>query len=207
MTETTRRVQLVWAHPREDSLTARIVADAREAIEARGIEVDEVDLYRMRLDPVLREADEPDWEDLDKVYDPETMELIARTAQADALVFVFPVWWYAFPAIMKGYIDRVWNLGRFYGGGRSIGIDSVLWLPLVGLTEASFRKRDYDRMMEHYLNIGIADYCGFSDSRTEFLYNTLGEDVDHMPAHVAALREQARGAVEGLLARAAAQRM
>lgn len=201
MTESKRLIQLVWAHPREDSLTARVVADARETIIDGGFDVDELDLYRIPFDAALREPDEPDWDDLDKSYDPETVEFIARTRRADAVVVVFPVWWYAFPAVLKGYIDRVWNHGQFYGGGRRIGIDSVLWLGLAGDTHAAFRKRGYDEMMAHYLNVGIAGYCGFGDTRVELLYNTLGDGVEDMSAHVHELRAQARGAVEALLGR------
>lgn len=197
-----RRVQVVWAHPRQDSLAAGVVADVRQVIEQHRLDADVLDLYRLGFDPVLSQADEPDWEDLDKVYDPETMELIGRTENADAIVFVFPVWWYSFPAVMKGYIDRVWNYGRFYGDGRRIGIDSVLWIGLAGDTQHAFRKRNYDRMMEHYLNVGIAGYCGFSDSRVELLFDTFGDHVDDAEAHTVALREQAGEAVTAMLGRA-----
>lgn len=202
MSGTKQRVQIVWAHPRAQSLTAQVVADAREVLERRGCEVDEIDLYRLPFDPILGKDDEPDWEDLDKEYNPHTMELIARTRRADALIFVFPVWWYSLPAIMKGYIDRVWNHGRFYGGGRRIGIDSVLWLGLVGYSQRAFQKRGYDDMMAHYLNIGLAGYCGFNDSRTELLYNTLGEEIEDMASHVGGLRGQGQSAVNAMLNRA-----
>jgi NAD(P)H dehydrogenase (quinone) len=41
-----------------------------------------------------------------------------KLAWCDALIFQFPIWWLGMPAIMKGWIDRVFAVGRAYGGGR-----------------------------------------------------------------------------------------
>ncbi|MBP1326689.1 putative NADPH-quinone reductase [Leucobacter exalbidus] len=195
---TTPRVQVVWAHPRTASLTATITADVIAELHAAGMAVDEIDLYRIPFDPVLREQDEPQWDDLDAQYSETVMASIAQTREADAVVFVFPVWWYSFPAILKGYIDRVWNHGYFYGGGRRIGVKSILWLGLAGDTDVAFAKRNYADMMANHLNVGIAGYCGAQSSRLELLYNTLGDGIEDMPGHVAKLRETARVSVRTL---------
>jgi NAD(P)H dehydrogenase (quinone) len=192
------RALVIWTHPRTDSLTAAVTADVIGELTAQGVEVDELDLHRERFDPVLWEADEPDWNDLDKQYTPEVMNLAARTKAADALVFVFPVWWYSMPAIMKGYIDRVWNNGLFYGGGRRSGISAVRWIGLAGESAESFRKREYDAMITRHLNVGIANLCGVQDSRVELLYDTLGEGITDTETHFSALREQARAVASEL---------
>jgi len=114
-----------------------------------------------------------------------------RARSADAVVFVFPVWWFSVPAVLKGYIDRVWNHGLFYGGGRTPGISIARWVGLAGETEAWFKKRDYDKMLEHYLNVGIAGYCGIEDTRVELFYETLSE-TDDVDAYVDSLRARAR---------------
>ncbi len=195
------KVQVVWAHPRNDSLTAIIAQDVIDELRHADAVIDEVDLYRIGFDPILREIDEPDWGDLDKQYSPEVMRHISSTRGADAVIFVFPVWWYSLPAIMKGYIDRVWNHGAFYGGGRHVSLDSVLWLGLAGETRESYEKRGYIEMMERSLNVSIADYCGAGESRLELVYNTLGAEIDDMGAHIAELREFAKGSVRGLIER------
>jgi len=61
----THRVQVVWAHPRADSLTASVVDEIVAELRAQGADVDELDLYRSGFDPVLGPSDEPDWGDLD----------------------------------------------------------------------------------------------------------------------------------------------
>lgn len=193
-----KRSLVIWAHPRTDSLTAAVTADVITELTARGFEVDELDLHREGVNPVLWEADEPDWDDVDKQYTPEVMQLAARTMAADAVVFVFPVWWYSVPAIMKGYIDRVWNNGLFYGEGRHSGITAVRWIGLAGESAEAYRKREYDDLITRQLNIGIAGLCGITDSRVELLYDSLGEDIDDTDAHFAALLGRARTIASGL---------
>ncbi|MFZ4892872.1 NAD(P)H oxidoreductase [Plantibacter sp. Mn2098] len=194
----TKRATVIWAHPRTDSLTATITSDVIEELTAQGFEVDEIDLHREGFDPLVREADEPDFITVDKQYTPEVMELAARTKAADALVFVFPVWWYSVPAIMKGYIDRVWNFGLFYGEGRRSGIAAARWIGLAGESAEAFRKREYDDMIARNLNVGIAGLCGVGDSRVVLLHDTLGDGIDDLDAHYAALRAQARSVAEEL---------
>lgn len=188
---TSRRAMVIWAHPRADSLTATISLDVIAELKRTGWEVDTLDLHRAGFDPVLPEADEPEWGDVDKRYSQEVMELAERTKSADAIVFVFPVWWYSVPAILKGYIDRVWNFGLFYGEGRRSGIAAARWIGLAGESEAAFAKRNYTEMITHHLNVGIAGLCGVGDSRVELLYDTLGDGIEDMSAHVDGLRRQA----------------
>lgn len=199
-TENTPSVLVVWAHPRTDSLTATVTTDIVATLREAGVEVEEVDLYRSGFDPALREADEPDWENPDKVYSPEVRAHIGWARSADAIVFVFPVWWYSLPAVLKGYIDRVWNYGQFYGAGRRSGIAHARWVGLAGETREAFAKRGYEEMITHHLNIGIAGLCGIDDSRTTLLYNTLAEDVTDPTAHVTALRDEARAEARALAA-------
>ncbi|MGC7556625.1 NAD(P)H-dependent oxidoreductase, partial [Pandoraea pneumonica] len=82
---------------------------------------------------------------------------------------------YSVPAIMKGYIDRVWNNGLFYGGGRRTGIAAARWIGLAGESAEAFRKREYDDLIARHLNIGIAGLCGIHDSRVILLHDTLGD--------------------------------
>lgn len=194
-----KTVQVLWAHPRVDSLTASVCCDVVAELNSCGFAVDVIDVYRSGFDPVLQPEDEPDWENLDKRYSDEVMSFIERTRRADGIVVVFPVWWYSMPAALKGFIDRVWNHGTFYGGGRRIGVRSVRWVALAGDTQEKYRKRGYEEMMTRSFNDSIAGYCGMQDSRVELLYNTLGDDVEDWNAHVARLRVQVRSAVWSLV--------
>lgn len=127
------RILLVLAHPVPDSFNAAIAAEIRKALEARGHRVDFLDLYREGFDPRLGEAERRAYMEPD--YQPEAVaELVARLKAADGLILVFPQWWFNLPAILKGFIDRVFVPGAAFvpdpeGGRIRPGLDhlSLFW--------------------------------------------------------------------------------
>ena len=103
-------VLLVYCHPRADSYAASLRDEARAALEGAGHAVDLLDLYAEGFDPVM-DADERGRYH-DTARNTEGIEShIARLRAADALVFVYPTWWYGMPAMLKGWFDRVWAPG------------------------------------------------------------------------------------------------
>jgi Putative NADPH-quinone reductase (modulator of drug activity B) len=165
------KVLTVVSHPRVDSLTFAVAARFVEGLVDAGHETEVLDLHRIGFNPVLWEADEPDWAG-EKIYSAEVRTEMERMSRHDALAYVFPVWWYSVPAMLKGYIDRVWNKDFAYGGNK-LRHKQVLWLGLAADSKEHMAKRQYEQMMNQHLNISIADYCGISNSRVELLYDTL----------------------------------
>ena len=100
------KVLLVLAHPRQDSYGAALADQARRALEAAGHDVDFCDLYREGFDPVLTAEEESGHHDAGHAR-PAVSDHTARLLAADALVLVFPQWWFNVPAILKGWFDRV----------------------------------------------------------------------------------------------------
>jgi len=174
------KVLIVVAHPRKDSLTMSIAKRLISGIEASGNKYELLDLYKEKFNPVLTSPDEPDWNKPDKIYSDEVIREMQRIESSDALVFVFPVWWYSVPAIMKGYLDRVWNFGFAYGDSKKLPVKQIRWVALTGFTQAKLEKRNYDQMMEHYFNVGLAGFVGVKDSKVHFITNTLGEFEDYI---------------------------
>ncbi|GAB2715965.1 NAD(P)H oxidoreductase [Paenibacillus thermoaerophilus] len=172
------KVLTIVSHPRRESLTFSIADRFVQGLADAGHEVEIADLYGEEFDPRVFEKDEPDWDDPRKRYSARVQAEIERLKRNDGLAFIFPVWWYSLPAMTKGYIDRTWNYGFAYGGSR-LPHRKVLWIPLVGETEASLKKRNFDTMIAHYLNVGLAGYTGIAQSEVAFLYNTLAEDMDN----------------------------
>jgi putative NADPH-quinone reductase len=173
------KILTVVSHPRAQSLTFSAANRFVQGLKDAGHETEILDLHRIGFNPVLWEEDEPDWSGKPKQYSPEVEREMERMKQFDALAYVFPLWWYSMPAMMKGYIDRVWNNGFAYGSSK-LHHQQVLWLILAGATHNDLKKRDYDKMVEHQLNIGLAEYVGISDSRVEYLFDTLNEDSNHI---------------------------
>ncbi|HEV7321908.1 MAG TPA: NAD(P)H-dependent oxidoreductase [Ensifer sp.] len=117
------RILLVLAHPLEDSFAASVAREAQSTLEASGHSVDLLDLYREDFDPRLSVAERSSYFS-DNYNDASTAGLIARLQAADGLVLVFPQWWFNFPAILKGFFDRVFAPGVAFdndpAGGRII---------------------------------------------------------------------------------------
>ncbi|WP_217557012.1 NAD(P)H oxidoreductase [Paenibacillus sp. GbtcB18] len=173
------KVLTVVAHPRTDSLTMAVTDRFTRGLQDAGHETEVLDLYRIGFNPVLNEPDEPDWTDSGKQYSAEVMDEIERMKRHDGLAYIFPLWWYGLPAMLKGYIERVWNHGFAYGP-QKLHHRKVLWLSLAAATPEQLAKRDYDQMINHQLNVGLAEYVGIPTSKVEFLYDTLSSNPDHI---------------------------
>ncbi|MER7346999.1 NAD(P)H oxidoreductase [Streptomyces aurantiacus] len=170
------KVLLVTGHPRPDSLTSQLVRHARERLTAQGHAVDLLDLAAEGFDPRMTPADEPDWADPEKTYSPEVQEHMRRVAAADAIVVVFPLWWFGLPALLKGWIDRVWNHGFAYGGRDSL-LDRtrVLWLGLVSYDREQFAELGWEETVTRVLDRGISQFCGIAPERVavRYVYDSL----------------------------------
>ena len=168
------KILLVFCHPRRDSFSGALAdAFAEEAVRA-GHEVEFADLYGEGFDPVLREPDEPDWSDPGKQYSDEVRREMARLERNDAIVMVCPIWWWSVPAMLKGWIDRVWNLGFAYGT-TSLAHSHGLMIGLAAASAPAFAKRGYDGAIDVQIQTGVMDYCGIANGRVELLHDTTGD--------------------------------
>jgi putative NADPH-quinone reductase len=103
------RVLVLYAHPVESSFGAAAHAKLIESLRARH-EVDDCDLYAEGFDPVMSRQDRLEYHDV-KVNRARVAPYVDRLMRAEALCFSFPVWNMGFPAILKGFVDRVFLPG------------------------------------------------------------------------------------------------
>jgi putative NADPH-quinone reductase len=165
-----RTALVVFAHHRTDSLTAHTARRAAAQLETAGYRVDLLDLHAEGFDPRMNQADQPDWGNREKRYSEEVHTHMRRILDADAVVAVFPVYWQSVPAILKGWIDRVWNYGFAYGRSEPrLAGKRILWLGLAGATADDPIVPGMRTVLETGLNEGIAYYCGFSHSTVGLL--------------------------------------
>jgi NAD(P)H dehydrogenase (quinone) len=104
------RVLVIFAHPLEDSYAAALRNAVVETLSAGGHKVDVCDLYKEAFDPVMSARERSVYRDTANNLE-AVREYVERLRQAEGVVFVFPSWWYGMPAILKGYLDRVWLPG------------------------------------------------------------------------------------------------
>lgn len=114
------KVLLVSAHPVEESYNAALSRAAIAALRGAGHTVDHLDLYAEGFDPVLGRTERLGYHAVPENRAP-VEGYVTRLQAAEALVFVFPVWCYGVPAILKGFFDRVFLPGVSF----SLGEDGI----------------------------------------------------------------------------------
>lgn len=129
------RVHVVFAHPSGAGFAGAVRDRVVRALAAQGHEVDELDLYAAGFDPVLKPAE---WAaHIDGRADLSGIgREVERLRRADALVLVYPTWWFGMPAILKGWFDRIWAPGVAFdfpptGGGLRPGLANIRHLAAI----------------------------------------------------------------------------
>ncbi|MDP6565701.1 MAG: NAD(P)H-dependent oxidoreductase [Alphaproteobacteria bacterium] len=123
---------IVQAHHEAKSFNAALTRAAQTALPEHGHEVQVSDLYAMNFNPVSDRRNFTTVADGDYLkqqveerhaakhdgFAPDIQAELDKLDWCDVLVFQFPIWWFGLPAILKGWVDRVFAMGRIYGGGR-----------------------------------------------------------------------------------------
>lgn len=119
------KVNLIVAHPSKRSFNHAIACTAAEEIRGLGHELKFHDLYAEHFDPVMPEQEL----DPNAVVPPLIEEHIEDLCSADIIVIVHPNWWNQAPAILRGWVDRVFRAGKAYrfvpdgkGGAKGEGL-------------------------------------------------------------------------------------
>jgi len=123
---------IVLAHPEPHSFNGALVRAAQDSLRSVGHGVVLSDLYTMRFDPVSDRRNfasvknsEFFKQQIEEMYATEVhgfapdVEAELRKMEAcDLMIWQFPLWWFSLPGILKGWVDRVFAMGRTYGGER-----------------------------------------------------------------------------------------
>lgn len=104
------RALVLFAHPCAESLSAALHETVTRTLTGRGWDVDDCDLYAERFDPVLSAEERRGYHAVGPNCTP-VQPYVDRLRAAEALVLVFPVWNFGYPAILKGFLDRVFLPG------------------------------------------------------------------------------------------------
>jgi NAD(P)H dehydrogenase (quinone) len=105
------QVVVVLAHPNADSFSHALAARARDALIAGGHQVSLLDLYALGFRAAMTAEERSAYHGEVPMVDPMVAEHAALVQRADALVLVYPTWWSAQPAILKGWFERVFVPG------------------------------------------------------------------------------------------------
>jgi len=104
-------IQVVHCHPLTESFDHALYRAIVEALTAGGHEVIATDLYREGFQPAMTASERRSYMGND--YDShEVAAYVDTLRKIDGIVFCYPHWWFAMPAVLKGYVDRVWAPSR-----------------------------------------------------------------------------------------------
>lgn len=102
------RCLVVYCHPVPESFCAAVRDTVVTTLEKNGHEVDLLDLYAEGFNPVMPADERRGYNEM-KREDHPFPDHAERLEKAEALLFVYPTWWYGLPAMLKGWLDRVWT--------------------------------------------------------------------------------------------------
>jgi NAD(P)H dehydrogenase (quinone) len=101
------RALVVYCHPQPESFNAAVRDRVLAGLAQGGHEARVLDLYAMGFDPVLSPQGRADYHTPGR-NEAEVADHLEALRWCEALVFVYPTWWYGPPAMLKGWLDRVW---------------------------------------------------------------------------------------------------
>jgi len=176
---------IVVAHPNPGSFSHGVAAEVAEGVTASGATFEIADLTAEGFDPRFSAADIA--AHLREGPSPEDVVAEqARIDRADALVLVYPVYWWSMPGLLKGWIDRVFSNGWAYDempGDRPVKRLRRLRIHLIaigGATMRTYARHGYFGAMKTQIDHGIFGYCGAPVMSSELLLTETQDMASHL---------------------------
>ena len=208
-------VLIVFAHPESKSFNGALFDTAIKTLSAAGHTVASSDLYRMGFNPIsdrrnftsTKEADflKLQIEEMHATeeggFAPDIEAELQKVEQADLMIWQFPLWWFGLPAILKGWVDRVFAMGRTYGYGHIYetgvfkGKRALLSLTTGGPKEAYTPdgfNGDLDAILRP-MQRGILEFTGFSVLRPQVHWQPVRVEPAERQAWLNAWSDRLRG--------------
>lgn len=156
---------IVVAHHDPQSLTRSVAAEVGAGLTASGHTFEMADLAAEGFDPRYTAADHQ----VHRTRATPPADVLAEQARidrADALVLAFPIYWWSMPALLKGWVDRVFVNGWAIDYSPDTPVQKKLrhlqvhLLALGAADESAFDRHGYAKAMNTQIDYGIFDYCG-----------------------------------------------
>lgn len=167
------RILIVQAQPDATSFSAVVEAAFTKGAEAAGHVIEVINLINEGFSSDFAQPD------LDRYHGKapvpgDVRDQQARIDAADALILVFPIYWWSFPAVLKGWIDRVFiaDWAFKFQGGKVVGTMRDIPVHLLGLGGGShegYRKHGYHTAFDTQVATGIFRFCGVQRVHTHLL--------------------------------------
>ena len=158
------KVLIIYSNHHEGNFNWQLLEKLKDSLLHNGHELVVRDLYQLDFDPVLRTKD---FEMISSGNIPADIEKEQSfVSWADAMIFIYPVWWGGMPAIVKGYIDKVFSWGFAYkSNGKGVyplltGKNAIVMNSL-GQSRSEYEKGMFQAM--NLINVeGVFGFCGIN---------------------------------------------
>jgi len=199
---------IVVAHPDPNSLSHSVATHVAEGVGASGDTFEIADLTAEAFDPRFNAADIA----LHLRQAPAPADVVAeqvRIDRADALVLVYPVYWWSMPGLLKGWIDRVFTNGWAYDDApdakqaKKLGHLRVHLIAIGGASARTYVRHGYFGAMKTQIDHGIFGYCGAPVATSELLLTETQDVASHLDTARAIGQNLFAGAPRGETADAA----
>ena len=166
------KVLVVYAHPNPESFNHAVVEEFVSGLAEGGHTSEVIDLYGINFDPRLNAEDLVQFQGGELPQ--EVRDQQAKVAGAEALVFVHPMWGWTIPAMLKGWLDRVFSMGFAYsmsdkGMEGLLKHSKVLVISTAGETEDYYQSEGYTDAFRK-INDGFFKEAGIQNVQYKCLY-------------------------------------
>lgn len=181
------KVLIILAHPNLASFNHAIGKTVADRLSKNGHEVKTRDLYQLGFDPVLTLEELKNYENNDFQHAQDILAEQEAILWADHLVLVYPTWWWSPPAILKGYLDRVFtpNFAFVFDengipkvsplNGKKVSI-----IQTTGAEEEFVKSEEMDEAVKKLFSTGIFGFCGMEVVHHEFLTGVSGKSYEEL---------------------------
>ena len=154
---------IIYAHPNNTSLNHLFKQNVEQNLLDNKHQVVVRDLYKLNFNPVLSLHDMAGQRKAQVAEDVEKEQSLILWA--DHITFIYPIWWTGMPAIVKGYIDRVFSYGfaYCYNNGVQCGLLKGTKITIInthGKSKLEYESIGMDKALKLTSDTGIFNYCG-----------------------------------------------
>jgi NAD(P)H dehydrogenase (quinone) len=165
----------------QQSFNSVLMNTFNDALIEKNHKTEIIDLYNINFNPVMRGDDFNQF--FNKPLSAEIIDYQKRIKEAEILTFFYPVWWNDMPAIMKGWVDRVfakdfaYNINDEIASGLLSHIKKVILVCTLGNNEKETKESGIENAMRLKEELGVFRYSGIENVEHHFLYDVYGDEV------------------------------
>lgn len=154
---------IIIAHPNPESFNFAIANQIQQSAAQHSTEIIIRDLYRLNFNPVLSPDDLKN--SFSGNYNPDIVAEQNLIKQADFLHFIAPLWWNGFPAMMKGYFDKIFAKGFAYSydngkHNKLLANKKAILYTTAGASDHAVEEYEIAQTLKRVRNEGIFDFVG-----------------------------------------------